>query len=113
MAKGSGVGAFDPLALLYMLLVFAVALLVPALLSRFVKSDGHGDSDSDDSGGGGPRRPPPTPPGPPPGGVPLADAQPARIRVRDGHSFRRRLSVRERRPARDPRRAPVPRAPTT
>ncbi len=112
MAKGSGVDAFDPLALLYMLLVFAVALLVPALLSRFVKSDGHGDSDSDDTGGGGPRRPPPTPAGPSPGGVPLADAEPASIRLRDGHGLRRRLSERQRRPAREPGRAPVPRTPT-
>ncbi len=34
MAKGSQASGFDPLALLYLAVVFASALLVPAVLSR-------------------------------------------------------------------------------
>ncbi len=35
MPKGSHIGDYDPLALVYMLIVFAAALLVPALIMRF------------------------------------------------------------------------------
>jgi len=113
MPKGSQVGGFDPLALLYMVIVFAVALLVPAVLSRFVNPESSGDSDSEDGGGGGPRRPQPTPSKPSPGGLPLDNAQPSRIRLRDGRPLGQRLPARQRRSAHEPARRPMPRAPTT
>lgn len=114
MPRGSQVGGFDPFALLYMVIVFAAALFVPAVLSRFLSSQGPSDSDSEDGGGGGGgTRPPPTPPSPSPGGVPLDDAQPARVRLRDGRRLAQRLPARQRRPAREPARVPLRRSPTT
>jgi hypothetical protein len=78
-------------------------MLVPALLYR--RPGGSPDA-SDDDGGGGPGRGPDPPPAPPPrGGVPLPDAAPARLRLRE-HG-RRVLGVRApRRAAREPVRAP-------
>lgn len=113
MPKGSHIGGFDPLALLYMVIVFATALLVPALLDRFSSSHGHPDSDTDeDSGGGGPRRPSPAPFDNPPGGLLLDEARPARVRLRDGRRLSERLPRRERRPTREPARAPARRSST-
>jgi hypothetical protein len=78
-------------------------MLVPALLYR--RPGGSPDA-SDDEGGGGPGRgPDPPPPTAPRGGVPLPDAEPARLRLRE-HG-RRALGVRpHRRAAREPVRAP-------
>jgi hypothetical protein len=71
-------------------------MLVPALLYR---RPGSSPDASDDDGGGGPGRGPDPPPPPAPrGGVPLPDAEPARLRLRE-HG-RRALGVRA------PRRAP-------
>ena len=49
MPKGSHIGGYDPLALAYVLIVFAAALLVPALIARFARRP----SDSDGDGGDG------------------------------------------------------------
>ena len=81
----------------------AAALLIPALRSgdRPPRTD-HG---SDDGWG---NQPPPNPPQPdrPGPGLPLPDALPARVRLRDHERLGDRLPRRERRPAREP--APAP-----
>jgi hypothetical protein len=82
-------------------------MLVPALLYR--RPGGSPDASDDDGGGGPGRGPDPPPPPPPRGGVPLADAEPARLRLRE-HG-RRALAVRRPRraaqePVRSPQRAP-------
>src|SRR6202020_3198335 len=98
-------GHYDPLALVYMLIVFAAALLLPALIARFSRGSSDSDGDGGDGrGGGGPRRPPPKKPGPPSGGLPLDQSQPARIRLRDGRRLGPRLPAPERRPVREPAR---------
>jgi hypothetical protein len=105
-------GHYDPLALVYMLIVFAAALLVPALIARFSRGSSDSDGDGGDGrGGGGPRRPPPKKPGPPSGGLPLDHSQPARIRLRDGRRLGQRLPAPERRPVREPARRPGRTAP--
>jgi hypothetical protein len=77
-------------------------VLVPILLYR--KPGPSPDSSDDEGGGGRGPTPPLAPPPPPRGGVPLPDAEQARLRIRE-HG--RRLSgVRARRPAREPRRRP-------
>jgi hypothetical protein len=93
------------------LFVFAAALLTAGLIGLFVSSPGRSDSDSDE-GGGGPSGRPPTPPNPPPGDLPLDDAKPARVRLRDGRRLPQRLPARQRRRAREPAHRPVPRSPT-
>ncbi len=91
-------------------LVLLTVLLVPVLLPRrilYPPDDGAsaGDSDGDGGGGSGPQPQPPKPPDPPRGGLPLPDAQPARVRIRD-HGRRVLTPRRPRRPAREP--VPVP-----
>ena len=86
-------------------LVCVAALLIPAF-----REDPHGsvqppDQESDD-GWGNDRRPPPGPPGAPSGGIPLPDAQPARVRLREHGRLSERLPRPERRPAREPVREP-------
>ena len=105
MAKGSEVVHGDPLALAYMLFLFAAFLLVPALINRFFSSPGPPRSDSDEGGGGPPRRP--LPPKPPRGGIPLGDSTPARIRLRDHSRLAQLLPARQRRRSREPERTPV------
>src|SRR5438477_2451416 len=86
-------------------LVCAAALLLPALRGG---SDlpPRSDRDSDDGWGHGPP-PSPAPFGAPPGGLPLPDAEPARVRLRDHRRLSDELPARERRPAREPGRQPV------
>jgi hypothetical protein len=103
MPRGSQVAGSDPLVLVYTLCVFAAALFVPALLCRFVFPPKPHDPDSDDGWGKGPQ---PTP-NPPPGGVPLADAGPARFRLRDHGRPSYRRNVGERRRIQEPEPAPV------
>ena len=109
MAKGTQVNQVDPLALVYMLMVFAGALFVPAIIGRFFSSPGPPRSDSDEGGGGPPRRP--VPPTPPPGGIPLENAQPARVRLRDHRRLAQLLPMRQRRAPREPERSPARRSP--
>jgi hypothetical protein len=83
-------------------------MVVPALLYR---KPGHHPDSSDEDGGGGPGHPPPpAPPTPPRGGVPLLDADQARLRIRE-HGSSLGDVRRPRRPAREPARPPV-RAPS-
>jgi hypothetical protein len=83
----------------------AALLLIPALREgpNFPKGF---DPGSDDDGGHGPRRPPERP-DPPRGGIPLPDAIPARVRLREHGRLADRLPQHERRPAREPARRPV------
>jgi hypothetical protein len=106
MPKGSQLAAADPLVLVYVLGVFAAALLVPALLCRFVFPPRRSDSDSDD---GWDKRPPQPPiaPNPPRGGAPLPDAEPARVRLRDHGRPLSRRNAGERRRVQEPDPAPV------
>ncbi len=93
-------------ALLPCLFVAGVAglMLVPGLLYRRPGSS-PGPSESDGGGGSGPGRPRPSPSGPR-GGVPLPDAEQARVRARD-HWGPRFDEPRRRRPAHKPRRTPA------
>jgi hypothetical protein len=86
-------------------LLCVAVLLIPAL------RDGpppprQSDSGSDDDWGRGPRRPP-SRPEPPRGGIPLPDAEPGGIRLRDHRRFTDHLPARQRRGAREPDREPV------
>jgi hypothetical protein len=126
MPKASHLWGFDPFAVLSSealrvvragreasfggLIAFAAVLFVLALIPLFVSSPGPSDSDSNE-GGGGPRRPP-TPSNPPPGDVPLDDAKPSPVRLRDDRSLAQRLPARQRRSAREPARRPVRRSST-
>jgi hypothetical protein len=92
----------------FLLLVGVIALmLVPGVLYRGSGSS-PGPSDSDGGGGGGPGPgQPPRPPDAPRGGIPLPDADQARVRARDhiGPRFRERA---RRRTAHEPGRSPAP-----
>jgi hypothetical protein len=87
-------------------LVCAAVLIIPAL------RDGQDfppqpDPGSDGGWGRGPDRPP-TPQDPPGGGgIPLPDAEQARIRLRDHRKLADLRPARERRPTREPERTPV------
>jgi hypothetical protein len=86
-------------------LVCAAALLLPALRGgpEFPPRPERG---SDDGWGHGPPKHP-TPSDLPTGGLPLPDAVPARVRLRDHRRLSDLLPRRERRPAREPEREPV------
>jgi hypothetical protein len=86
-------------------LACAAALLLPALRGG-PDLPPRPDRDSDDGWGKGPP-PPPTPFDLPTGGLPLPDAQPAAVRLRDHRRLGDLLPRRERRPAREPSREPV------
>jgi hypothetical protein len=89
------------------LLIMAV-LLGPACLPRSVLYPDHGsppECRDADHGGGGPPPGPPMPPTAPQGGIPLPDADPARIRVR-GHGRRDLVPTRKRRATREPEHTP-------
>lgn len=83
-------------------------LMLPALRDR--GPSWGTDSGSDDGWGRGPERSP-QPPAPPGGGLPLPDAVPAGVRLRDHQRLADLQPKRERRPAREPEREPV-RTPT-
>jgi hypothetical protein len=63
--------------------------------------------DGSDNGGGNDRVPPDRSNQPGGGGLPLPDAEPARMRLRDHRRLSERLPKPARRPAREPRRAPT------
>jgi hypothetical protein len=87
-------------------LVLLAVLLAPALLPRRILYPpvSGPPEDADTDGGGGPPQPePPKPPQPPWGGVPLPDAQPARVRRRD-HGRSVLTARRPRRAAQEPER---------
>jgi hypothetical protein len=84
-------------------------LLLPAL--REDPGDVGPLDEGDDGWGRGPSTPP-TQPVPPRGGIPLPDAVPASVRLREPGRIAERLPSRERRPSREPIPTPV-RAPQT
>jgi hypothetical protein len=81
-------------------------LLYPALKDNPVGPDHRSEGEGEDGWGRGPKRPP-SPPQPPRGGIPLPDAQPASVRLREHGRLGERLPGRERRPAREPVRRPA------
>lgn len=89
--------------------------VIAALLVMFLRAEttrGWAPPDEDEGGGGGgsDRLPPRAPGGPGDDGLPLPpDARPARFRLRDERRLADLLPPRERRPAREPDRSPVPR----
>jgi hypothetical protein len=85
--------------------VCVVALLVPALRDNPSPPAERSDGEGEDGWGHGPKRPP-TPPEPPRGGIPLPDAVPARVRLREPGRLSERLPHRERRPDPQPSRRP-------
>jgi hypothetical protein len=82
-------------------------LLIPALRSEPDIPTRRSDTDGEDGWGRGPRKPP-EPPESPRGGIPLLDAEQARVRLREPGRLSERLPRRERRPAREPQRRPAP-----
>jgi len=94
-------GGVDLGGLLYLTIVLVV-MFVPILLGRRRSPPGGPDSDAGEGWGRGPSRPRVPPDLPGGGGVPLRDAEPARVRLR-GHD-----RLMDRRPARDRRSAPEP-----
>jgi hypothetical protein len=85
-------------------LACVAVLIIPAL--RDGPGPSSSDSGTDEGWGRGPRQPP-KPPEPPRGGIPLPDAAPARVRLRDHRRLSDYRGRRERRPAREPTRTPV------
>jgi hypothetical protein len=83
-----------------------VAVLMLAALREGPTDPGWANPDSDDGRGNKPLRPR-TPSDRPRGGIPLPDAEPARVRLRDDRKLAELLPERERRPAREPVREPV------
>jgi hypothetical protein len=81
-------------------------LMIPALRDGDAPPPSSSDHGSDDGWGRRPK-PPPERPEPPSGGLPLPDAAPAHVRLRDHRRLSELLPARERRPAREPEREPV------
>jgi hypothetical protein len=90
-------------------LACVAVLMIPALRDGPESPPRSSDGGSDDGWGNFPRRPR-SPSDGPGGGLPLPDARPADVRLRDHQRLRDRLPSRERRPAREPEREPVPTA---
>src|SRR5947209_18373119 len=86
-------------------LACVAVLMLPALREPPDSQSGSG-SDSDEGWGRGPRQPP-KPPTPPRGGIPLPDAVPARVRLRDHRRLPDLVPPPPRRPVREPTRKPV------
>jgi hypothetical protein len=86
-------------------LVCVAALMIPALREPPAPPRSQ-DEGSDDGWGNNPRTPP-RPNDVPGGGLPLPDAAPARVRLRDHRPLHERLPGRERRPSREPSRRPM------
>lgn len=87
-------------------LVGVGVLVVLAMRQETERDRDRGHRGSDDGWGNRPQRPI-QPPDRPWGGVPLPDARPASVRLRDGRKLPEHLPRPERRPAREPQRTPV------
>ena len=95
------------LGLVHLLGLGCVALLLLPALREAPEPPRPPDQGPDDGWGYGPPRPPSRPEAPR-GGIPLPDAQAARVRLRDSHGrLGDRLPPRQRRPAPEPDRRPV------
>jgi hypothetical protein len=88
-------------------LCFAALLLLPCLRDDALGPVAPRGEDDDDSGGGNDRLRPAPPRGPGGSGIPLPDAAPARVRLRDGRRLADLLPAFERRPAHSPGPAPA------
>jgi hypothetical protein len=99
-------GGVDLAGLLYLAIVLAV-LFLPVLLGRGSAPPRRPDSESDGGWGKDPPQPPGFSPSAPSDGIPLADAEPARVRLRSHGRLRDRIPARDRRPAREPDREPA------
>ena len=89
--------------------VFAALLLLPCLREESVRRRGaSGEDDGGGRGGGSDRLRPARPRGPKPGGIPLPDAVPARVRLRDGRRLAELLPHAKRRPSHAPAPAHLP-----
>jgi hypothetical protein len=89
---------------------FAAVLLLPLMRDERVAPLGHRGEDEDEGGGGNDRVDRTPPRGPRPGGIPLPDAVPARVRLREPVRLADLIPARGRRehaPARTPTRTPV------
>lgn len=87
-------------------LACVAVLMVPALRDAPDSGTRPPEDGSDDGWGNHPREPvgPKSGPG---GGLPLPDAQPARVRLRDHRRMRDLIPRPERRPSREPDRTPI------
>jgi hypothetical protein len=83
---------------------FAALMLLPLMRDEQIAPIAR--RDEDEGGGGSDRLPPKAPHDPRPGGLPLADAVPARVRLRDAQRLADLLPAIERRPVHAP--APSP-----
>lgn len=81
---------------------FAALLLLPCLQDERLAPSTHPGEDEEGGGGGSDRLGPIVPRGPRPGGIPLPDAVPARVRLRDHRRLATLLPGIERRPAHAP-----------
>jgi hypothetical protein len=88
-------------------LVCVVLLMYPALKENPAGPDFPNHGEGDDGWGRGTDEPP-LKPTPPRGGIPLPDALPARVRLREHGRLGERLQRPSRRPAREPDRRPAP-----
>lgn len=103
----SGAALLFWIAGVHLLGLGCVALLMfPALRDNPMGPDRRPDGEGDEGWGRGPKRPP-SPPEPPRGGIPLPDAQPAGVRLREHGRLGDRLPRRERRSSPEPARRPV------
>jgi hypothetical protein len=106
MPEPTHVGGLNLPGLLSVILILVVAF-APVLFGRRGPAPEQDDGDADDGGGPGGPPPPSRPSGPPPGGIPLDDAQPARLRLRTHERLADRRRVETRRRSREPERAPA------
>ena len=88
---------------------FAAVLLLPLLRDESVRGVSSRGEEDDGGGGGNDRLGPRAPRGSGPGGIPLPDASPARVRLRDGRRLADLLPGFERRPVHSPGAPAVPR----
>ena len=95
------------IAAMHLLGLIGVGVLIYLALHHDSGHQRHpGESGQDDGWGNEPRRPP-EPSNRPWGGIPLPDAEPALVRLRDNRKLPDHLPARDRRPAREPERAPT------
>jgi hypothetical protein len=86
-------------------LACVAVLMAPTLRDQPDSPPRPADGGTDEGWGNHPRRPE-DPRNVPGGGLPLPDAVPARVRLRDHERLHEQLPRRERRPAREPERVP-------
>jgi hypothetical protein len=106
-APGMKSGPHVPIALVVVSALIATGIVV-ALIQRSWKPSPPDPDPGDGPGWGrGPKRPRPDPPPGPVGGIPLDDARPARVRLRESARLADLLPPRPRRGVREPERRPA------